>query len=183
MWNAKHLSEVQPDFVSKTSFLWVHQNSLQILADQKTLVGVEHNWDKNCSEIVIEDITNHEKGIPPIRIKQHENQINNILLDEKNCCMFSGDDNGRVIQSYLDLQDNPGKVLKDYGKLGVGVIYSSIMLGDVAVFGGWNGTLGFIDSQKREHLKNKFDMAPGVCLLYTSPSPRDLSTSRMPSSA
>ena len=25
--------------------------------------------------------------------------------------------------------------------------------------------------------------APGVCLLYTSPSPRDLSTSRMPSSA
>ena len=24
---------------------------------------------------------------------------------------------------------------------------------------------------------------PGVCLLYTSPSPRDLSTSRMPSSA
>ena len=26
-------------------------------------------------------------------------------------------------------------------------------------------------------------MAPGTCLLYTSPSPRDLSTSRMPSSA
>ena len=25
--------------------------------------------------------------------------------------------------------------------------------------------------------------APGACLLYTSPSPRDLSTSRMPSSA
>ena len=24
---------------------------------------------------------------------------------------------------------------------------------------------------------------PGICLLYTSPSPRDLSTSRMPSSA
>ena len=26
-------------------------------------------------------------------------------------------------------------------------------------------------------------MLPGICLLYTSPSPRDLSTSRMPSSA
>ena len=27
------------------------------------------------------------------------------------------------------------------------------------------------------------DHAPMICLLYTSPSPRDLSTSRMPSSA
>ena len=31
------------------------------------------------------------------------------------------------------------------------------------------------------HLKLKY--SPKVCLLYTSPSPRDLSTSRMPSSA
>ena len=32
-------------------------------------------------------------------------------------------------------------------------------------------------------LEGKFDMVVNVCLLYTSPSPRDLSTSRMPSSA
>ena len=35
-------------------------------------------------------------------------------------------------------------------------------------------------------LKNKKSVIfglPGACLLYTSPSPRDLSTSRMPSSA
>ena len=29
----------------------------------------------------------------------------------------------------------------------------------------------------------KYNRATGSCLLYTSPSPRDLSTSRMPSSA
>jgi len=28
-----------------------------------------------------------------------------------------------------------------------------------------------------------YDARPNICLLYTSPSPRDLSTSRMPSSA
>ena len=35
------------------------------------------------------------------------------------------------------------------------------------------------------HSKNKFNYIPDphTCLLYTSPSPRDLSTSRMPSSA
>ena len=36
----------------------------------------------------------------------------------------------------------------------------------------------------REFFERRVDLQrPGVCLLYTSPSPRDLSTSRMPSSA
>ena len=34
-----------------------------------------------------------------------------------------------------------------------------------------------------EKFKNNEFYVPEVCLLYTSPSPRDLSTSRMPSSA
>ena len=44
---------------------------------------------------------------------------------------------------------------------------------------------GVIDSQvhfREPGLEHKEDLATG-CLLYTSPSPRDLSTSRMPSSA
>ena len=44
-----------------------------------------------------------------------------------------------------------------------------------------------VDNTDAEFLKNKitdFDAASvRTCLLYTSPSPRDLSTSRMPSSA
>ena len=39
----------------------------------------------------------------------------------------------------------------------------------------WDGVRNF---QARNNLKGM-----GICLLYTSPSPRDLSTSRMPSSA
>ena len=34
-----------------------------------------------------------------------------------------------------------------------------------------------------EELRELASMFLGICLLYTSPSPRDLSTSRMPSSA
>ena len=33
------------------------------------------------------------------------------------------------------------------------------------------------------HIAGIADLSPDTCLLYTSPSPRDLSTSRMPSSA
>ena len=176
VWNAKHLSEVEPDFVSKTSFYWYTQNNLQILSDQKTLVGGEYNKEKNHSEIVIEDITSKGEGNSEIRIKLHENKIWNILLDEKNSCMFSGDYDGRVIQFSLDFEENPGKVLKDYGDLGVGYITSSILLGDVAVFGGWNRNLGFIDIQKQEHLGNKFDFAPKyiksiqLCQVQKTPS-------------
>ena len=39
----------------------------------------------------------------------------------------------------------------------------------------------FVRSADREVVLKK--LVPGTCLLYTSPSPRDLSTSRMPSSA
>ena len=38
-------------------------------------------------------------------------------------------------------------------------------------------------SRLRHEIVFEFLQAIGVCLLYTSPSPRDLSTSRMPSSA
>ena len=35
----------------------------------------------------------------------------------------------------------------------------------------------------QENIDNEILVQDGTCLLYTSPSPRDLSTSRMPSSA
>ena len=43
----------------------------------------------------------------------------------------------------------------------------------IAVFSAWIGKLFAVDA----------GALPSACLLYTSPSPRDLSTSRMPSSA
>ena len=43
-----------------------------------------------------------------------------------------------------------------------------------------NGLYVIVDWHSHEAEKNT---AQAVCLLYTSPSPRDLSTSRMPSSA
>eukprot|EP00831_Metopus_contortus_P035178 TRINITY_DN2800_c0_g1_i1.p2 TRINITY_DN2800_c0_g1~~TRINITY_DN2800_c0_g1_i1.p2 ORF type:complete len:194 (-),score=27.10 TRINITY_DN2800_c0_g1_i1:103-684(-) len=44
--------------------------------------------------------------------------------------------------------------------------------------------LNYLEKQKEPTIVVFFgDHMPGICLLYTSPSPRDLSTSRMPSSA
>ena len=38
-------------------------------------------------------------------------------------------------------------------------------------------------SQIEVQLKRRYDLIPNLCLLYTSPSPRDKRQSRMPSSA
>ena len=46
--------------------------------------------------------------------------------------------------------------------------------------------LGRVDAEKaytKKGKRNLKDEKKRICLLYTSPSPRDLSTSRMPSSA
>ena len=60
----------------------------------------------------------------------------------------------------------------------------------------WNSSTGTMDRTNAQYdwyveesrIKGDFNgkfsgIAPRACLLYTSPSPRDLSTSRMPSSA
>ena len=52
---------------------------------------------------------------------------------------------------------------------------SSVQLGAGTTFGGFSVSLG--------DLMTSYDEFSNNCLLYTSPSPRDLSTSRMPSSA
>ena len=54
-------------------------------------------------------------------------------------------------------------------------------------FGNPNHTLGLSYSESAQNNPNESNFDPNdgqsACLLYTSPSPRDLSTSRMPSSA
>ena len=50
----------------------------------------------------------------------------------------------------------------------------------------WNWHIEYICNEMQTVAERVFDWKPkrhNLCLLYTSPSPRDLSTSRMPSSA
>ena len=55
------MSEVQPDFISKTSFEWVYQNNLQIKSDQKNMVGKQYFEEYYLSNITMEDITGMKK--------------------------------------------------------------------------------------------------------------------------
>ena len=52
-----------------------------------------------------------------------------------------------------------------------------------ALVGLFRSIIGFFISPEREWTAITYNLRLYICLLYTSPSPRDLSTSRMPSSA
>ena len=87
-------------------------------------------------------------------------EITTILLDEKNYFLLIGDFDGRVLQMFFDFQGNLGKIMKDYGELGMDEICFSYLLGDFAVFGGEHGNLAFINTRQREFMGLSFDLAP-----------------------
>ena len=81
----------------------------------------------------------------------------------------------RVVQTvdfFTPILDNPF----DWGK-----VAAANALSDIYAMGGTPISSLQLVSWPREDLS--FEILSEVCLLYTSPSPRDLSTSRMPSSA
>ena len=78
-------------------------------------------------------------------------------MDASGCSLSQFDDDGDGIPDYLDQCPNtPGDEAADR-----------------------NGCSPSQKDDDDDGVNNKID----ICLLYTSPSPRDLSTSRMPSSA
>ena len=108
----------------------------------------------------MEDIIERKKRYSLISIINYMEGITTILLDEKNLSLVVGDGNGRVLQLSYDFQGNLGKIVKNYGDLGIGCIYSSCWVGDIAVFGGKKGKLAFINNKKREFMGYSFDLAP-----------------------
>ena len=84
-------------------------------------------------------------------------------------------DKQRILFTRLSLSDDPeAKQMKD------NIIESAKMMG---LPDGTDMNVVFNNMAKMlEVMKDQIDKS-GSCLLYTSPSPRDLSTSRMPSSA
>ena len=130
------------------------------MSDQKTIIGMMNDARKNLFNITMEDITGRSKRYFLTSITNCMGEITTVLIDEKNWYLLVGDEDGRLLQMSFDFQGNLGKILKDFGNLELNRILSSYLLGDIAVFGGRNGKLAFINTRKREFLGYNFDLAP-----------------------
>ena len=157
--NAKNMAIIKPDLVSKTVFYWCSQDCFQILNDQKTLIGIGNIGYFMSSEIVIEDITNTDPNYVPVKFIIEGGETNTILIDEDRNCMFFGNNDGIVVQYSIDIKGYSRKIIKNYGDLGIGWIISSLRIGNIAVFGGNNSSLAFINIDSRQHLGNVSDLA------------------------
>ena len=159
--NANNMDFIEPCFVSKTNFRWNYQEQLQILNNQKTLVGVEDNNDEDHSEIVIEDITNTDPNYVPVKFPTGGIEIYTILIDEERMCMFIGNWKGMLVEFSLDTNGYSRKIVKDYGDLGIGNIRSSLKIGNIAVFGGTKSSVALIDIDNTQNLGIISDLAVG----------------------
>ena len=137
VFQAKHMAEIDYDYVSKIKYKWSYENQLHIMKDQRTIIGVEHDEDKNHSVLVIEDMLNQDKNYSPIKITEHNDEITTILVDQDEKNILIGDNNKKVIQYSLNANKDCIKVLKDYGDLNIDSVMSSVIIGNIAIFGGF----------------------------------------------
>ena len=102
-----------------------------MLPDGKTLVGTDASDRRN---LISEDITSNKSS----RIGTLSNTVYTVLYDSKTRNLFAGDESGAVRQ-YRRMENNSTfSLLKDYGDIGVGALRSSVLVGGLAVFGGYN---------------------------------------------
>ena len=166
---------VKPKHESRGKYYHGLENNFLMLPNQKTLVG-----ESESDSLEIEDMISKEA---PVIIDEKlpltmifNRKINSLLAGYSNACVsqFERDSSGVM------------KKQKKYGDVGVGWVYASDCSGDIAAVGGDNGMISLINMKKKEVIQKGIRTCfeeVFSCLLYTSPSPRDLSTSRMPSSA
>ena len=115
--------------------------------------------------------------------QQKVDYVIDVELDDKNKRLYGEEEitytnNSPDVLEYLWLQldqnirkkDSPALQKNSEGDTAHNIIYNLIDESQV-------------DRFAARHIEDPFDGGFNICLLYTSPSPRDLSTSRMPSSA
>ena len=86
---------------------------------------------------------------------KHEDIIQTLLYDKLTESLFAGDCSGHVKQ-YKRLSGNhPFTLVKDYGNVGIGEVYSSAQVGAFAFFGGQNHSVIAINIQDKRLCENK----------------------------
>ena len=156
----------------------------------KTSQKVGNKTNRNCMKLKM------AQENPPARGKSEEQKFDEFLLNESEPEESAAPNQGKVFLKY-PIEDRERLVkhnkqhFKKTGQIPTTTLeyYSYVKVIGKGAFG--IATLGIhkltgknvaIKTIKKSYIIDEYTRKK-VCLLYTSPSPRDLSTSRMPSSA
>ena len=121
------------------------------------MIGIESKTKNNYlnSALIKENL--NKNPIFPIRFGIHQDFVPTIIAIEKYNYILTGDMKGIVVQYLLD--GHTGKVIKNYGDIGIGQLYSSAKLGRLAVFGGNYSEIVFIDTLTKQILFERIKVA------------------------
>ena len=118
------------------------------MPDGKTIVGVDLNT-KNT--LVNEDIRTNKSST----FGKHENDILTLLYNEVTASLFAGDFTGQIKQYKRGNSKQPFSLVKDYGNLGIGTVFSSTQVGRLALFGACKNYLRGINIHERTLCKGQ----------------------------
>ena len=136
-------STVNYQHQSKMNYYLYCESSFLVLPDGKTVVGSNYDGSGCYNKLYAEDITQCN----PTQIGTHSHNIYTVLYDEASKTLFAGDANGYLIQYQKNENSSSFSKSKDYGKIGVGKIYSSTFVKGLAIFGGSNNSIIAIDTK------------------------------------
>jgi hypothetical protein len=140
---------VTAKYQSRIHYYSYCERSYAVLSDETTVIGVEKGNGEKV--FVMEDLSNKDPYYKPFKMELHTNDIDCILVNEKLKTILVGDRLGRLKQYTFDVGKNTIEVVREYGLLDIGYIYSGTMMGNLAIVGG-NKTysLRVIDMKKRQ---------------------------------
>ena len=149
-------STLKPRLESKEEYYNWNENNFCVLPDEETLIGA------NRLILKCEDMTRKElKRI----IDKKRSPINTMIFNQNLNSLLVGEENGCFSQ-YGRNHSGDFKKQKEYGDVGVGVVYVSDWSGNFAVVGGRNGKISLINMKKRQVIAREIRTAIGsVCSL------------------
>lgn len=153
---------VEPDHLSSRSYYVFYENSFVVLPDQKTIIGVEFAGHRNT--VIMEDIT-HRRAHSVTSIGTHGHYIYTMAYVPESRTLLVGDHVGNVYQLSKRPKACGWKLDKSYNNLGIGLVYSSVRLGHLVIFGGYNFGIRVIDVAKRRLFSSTFKTA--LCFVYS----------------
>ena len=146
--NQNQETSMAPIKSSSSRFLVEYENQFVLLDDAKHVIGVDAS---DGSKIILENIENGKAD----KFEWRDSCLNyftTLVYDENTGFLYSGYDDGQLILYKLDKTSKTCKKVNDYGKLGIGSIYSFHKFMHFVFFGGTKSSIKVLDLSTGELL-------------------------------
>ena len=138
-----------------------NENQFVVLDDAKHFIGFYPNnsgrfYPSSARTLILENVENGLM-VKFNGMKSNNKYITTMVFNQETGSLFSGDQDGHLIQHKVDITNKTCKEVKDFGKLGIGAIISFHRFLQFVFFGGNDGKIRVLDLSIGELLSGYID--------------------------